>query len=72
MRNGVRPKREKMLKRVEVEASSGNVFADLAIPDPEECLAKARLVQRIADVITELQIGFSLPSAWRQAVEASR
>jgi len=53
MRNGVRPKREMMPKRVEVEASSGNVFADLAVPGPEECLAKAKLVQRIADIIAE-------------------
>jgi hypothetical protein len=42
MRNGVRPKGEKTLKRMEI--GSGNVFADLAVPEPEECLAKAKLV----------------------------
>src|ERR1700682_2626973 len=56
MPNGVRPKREKRLKRAEVEASSGNVFADLELPDPEECLAKANLVQRIAEVIAERKL----------------
>jgi predicted XRE-type DNA-binding protein len=39
-----------------VEPSSGNVFADLGVPDPEECLAKAKLVQRIADAIAERKL----------------
>jgi predicted XRE-type DNA-binding protein len=56
MRNGVRSKKNKGLKRIEVEASSGNVFADLQVPDPEESLAKAKLVQRIADVIAERKL----------------
>ena len=56
MRNGVRAKREKRLRTVAVEASSGNVFADLEVPDPEGCLAKAKLVQRIADVIAERKL----------------
>jgi predicted XRE-type DNA-binding protein len=30
-----------------VEASSGNVFADLEVPDADEALAKAELAQRI-------------------------
>lgn len=34
-----------------VEAGSGNVFADLGLPDPELALTKARLVQRIRDLI---------------------
>lgn len=34
-----------------VEASSGNVFADLGIANPELALAKAQLVQRIRDLI---------------------
>src|SRR5260370_13367787 len=56
MRNGVRAKKEERLKRVEVEASSGNVFADLEVPDPQECLAKAKLVQRIGDAIAERKL----------------
>ena len=39
-----------------VEASSGNVFADLGLKNPEELLAKAELVQRIADIITERKL----------------
>jgi len=30
---------------------SGNVFEDLGLPDPEACLAKARLASRISAVI---------------------
>jgi predicted XRE-type DNA-binding protein len=34
------------------EASSGNVFADLDIPNPDLALAKAELVQRIRELIS--------------------
>src|SRR5882762_9448522 len=40
-----------MAKAIEVEEGSGNVFADLGLPNPEERLAKAALVFRIAAVI---------------------
>jgi len=33
--------------------SSGNVFADLGVEQPEEALAKAQLVSRLADIIEE-------------------
>lgn len=33
------------------ESGSGNVFADLGLPDPEEALAKARLAQAISETI---------------------
>jgi predicted XRE-type DNA-binding protein len=46
----------KRAKGVEVEASSGNVFADLEVPDPEETLAKAELVSRIGDIIAERKL----------------
>src|SRR3954453_1653755 len=39
-----------------VEASSGNVFADLGLKNPEELLAKAELVQRISDIISERKL----------------
>ena len=39
-----------------IEPSSGNVFADLALENPEELLAKAELVQRICDIITERKL----------------
>ncbi len=39
-----------------VEQSSGNVFADLGLGDPEGLLAKAELVERIGDIITERKL----------------
>jgi len=38
------------------EASSGNVFADLDLPNPDLALAKAELVQRIRDLIDERKL----------------
>src|SRR5437899_1040800 len=40
-----------MARTIEVEEGSGNVFADLGLPNPEERLAKAGLAFRIAEVI---------------------
>ncbi len=40
-----------MARTIEVEQGSGNVFADLGLPNPEERLAKAALAFRIAGVI---------------------
>lgn len=40
----------------EVEASSGNVFADLDVPDSGEALAKAQLAQRICAIFSELKL----------------
>jgi predicted XRE-type DNA-binding protein len=41
---------------VTIDESSGNVFADLGLKDPEELLAKAQLVQRIADILAERKL----------------
>ncbi len=41
---------------VSIEESSGNVFADLGLKNPEELLAKAELVQRIAEIIAERKL----------------
>ena len=38
---------------IEVEESSGNVFADLEHPDPEDAFTKAKLAARICQVINE-------------------
>ncbi len=40
-----------MTKATMVEASTGNVFADLGLDDAEELLAKAELTRRIAALI---------------------
>src|SRR5919201_3404264 len=39
-----------------VTEGSGNVFADPALKNPEELLAKAELVQRICDIIAERKL----------------
>ena len=36
----------------QVRKSSGNVFADLGVKNPEEALVKARLAQVISDAVT--------------------
>ena len=36
-----------------VEEGSGNVFADLGLPNPDLALAKAELVQRIRDLVAK-------------------
>jgi predicted XRE-type DNA-binding protein len=38
---------------IDLEESSGNVFADLDLPDPDVRLAKAKLVRQIANIIGE-------------------
>ncbi len=40
-----------MAKKIDVTEGSGNVFADIGLPNPEERLAKADLAIRIALVI---------------------
>ncbi len=40
-------------EKIEVEKSSGNVFKDLEIPNPEEYLTKARLALIINGIIAE-------------------
>ena len=60
MRSGTtrtnRPKRKTGAPDHEVEASSGNVFADLGLSRPEEALAKAVLVARICDIIAHRKL----------------
>jgi predicted XRE-type DNA-binding protein len=40
----------------QIDRGSGNVFADLGIPNPDLALAKAELVQRIRDLIAERKL----------------
>jgi predicted XRE-type DNA-binding protein len=40
-----------MGNKAEVTESSGNVFADLGVAEPEQSLAKAELARRIATII---------------------
>ncbi len=43
-------------KEIEMEESSGNVFADLGLPDPDERLAKADLSIAIARTIRDRRL----------------
>lgn len=60
MRNGQGNKRgttrAPIEETVRVEQGSGNVFADLGLPNPGLALAKAELVQRIRDLIAERRL----------------
>jgi predicted XRE-type DNA-binding protein len=52
MRRGSKDK----LERTAVEPGSGNVFADLGLPNPDLALAKAELVQRIRRLIADRKL----------------
>ena len=45
-----------MNKKIQVEEGSGNIFADIGLPNPEERLAKADLAIRIAETIRTRRI----------------
>jgi len=48
---GSRKRKSTVTKKIKVEESSGNVFADLGLPNAEERLAKADLAFRITETI---------------------
>jgi predicted XRE-type DNA-binding protein len=48
--------RRKAKDHTTVVFGSGNVFADLRLPNPELALAKAELVQRIRDIVIERRL----------------
>lgn len=58
MKNGVKLKKAKKPTReaTQVKPGSDNVFADLAVPHPDEYQSKAALVQRIAVAIAEREL----------------
>jgi predicted XRE-type DNA-binding protein len=43
-------------ENIEITSSSGNVFADLDLPNPEEMLVKAELARKISNAITARHI----------------
>lgn len=42
-----------MKRKIECEQSSGNVFADVGMANPEEALAKAEIARRVNKLIVE-------------------
>lgn len=45
-----------MTEDIEVQASSGNIFADLSLENADELLVKAELAHRISSIITAQQM----------------
>ena len=48
--------KKKRLGKIEYTESSGNVFADLGIPNPEEALAKSKIVMKIDALIKKKKL----------------
>ena len=48
--------KKKKLGNIEYTESSGNVFADLDIPNPEEPIAKSEIVMKIHDIIKKKKL----------------
>ncbi len=46
----------KMKKKIKCEESSGNVFADLGLPNPEKALAKAEVARQIGKIIKKKRL----------------
>lgn len=44
------------MSKIKVTPSTGNVFADIGLPDAEETYAKAVIASRICDIITERKL----------------
>jgi predicted XRE-type DNA-binding protein len=42
----------KVIEGIEIHEGSGNVYADLGYPDAEEMLIKAKLVAKIAEIVS--------------------
>lgn len=45
-----------MKRKIEYEESSGNVFADLGLPNPEEALAKAEVARQIGKILKKQRL----------------
>lgn len=45
-----------MTKKIKYQRSSGNVFADLGVENPEESLAKSELARQIAKIIKKKKL----------------
>ena len=45
-----------MAKRIQSEKGSGNVFADIGLPNPEEALAKAEIARQVNRILVARKI----------------
>lgn len=60
----LRPSDVTEIEGIRIEEGSGNVFADLGLPGPDERLAKSRLADLITEIIDK--------KGWTQAQAAER
>lgn len=44
-------RKTRVIEGIEVHESSGNVYADLGLPNAEEMLVKAKLVMKISEIV---------------------
>jgi predicted XRE-type DNA-binding protein len=51
-----RSEKKNVPRRIKIEEGSGNVFADIGIPNPEESLAKADVAREIIRIISERKL----------------
>jgi len=45
-----------MSKEMDIQVSSGNIFADLGMPNSDEMLMKAELVRQITEIVSQRKL----------------
>ena len=45
-----------MSKEIDIQVSSGNIFADLGLPNSDEMLMKAELVRQITEIVSQRKL----------------
>jgi predicted XRE-type DNA-binding protein len=45
-----------MAKRIQIEKGSGNVFADIGVPNPEEALAKMEIARQVNRILVAREL----------------
>ncbi len=45
-----------MTKEIDIQVSSGNIFADLGLPNSDEMLMKAELVRQITEILSQRKL----------------
>jgi len=45
-----------MSKEIDIQVSSGNIFADLGLPNSDEMLMKAELVRQITEILSQRKL----------------
>ncbi len=56
---------------LEIEESSGNIFADLEIPNPDEYLVKAKLGNRICEILEQRKLNLKATAQLLGVTEAN-